>query len=123
MNLQFALAQGLRGIAIRRPEAAVPQHDGAAAVLALGDRAFEVAVIERVILGLDGKALVAGIERRALGHGPGFEDAIDFKAKVIVKPRRRVLLDDKARVFGRSDLRLAARLRRLREIPLLLVEG
>ena len=94
------MRRALAGIAVGRPEAAVPEHDGAAAILALGDGAFEVAVIERVIFGLDGKPLVAGVERGALGHRPGLEHAIDLKAQVIVKARGGVLLDDKARVFG-----------------------
>ena len=57
-------------VALGQPEAAIPQHDGAAAILALGDRALEVAVVERMVLDLDGEALVVRIERRALGHRP-----------------------------------------------------
>ena len=33
---------------------------------------------------------------RALGHRPGFEDAIKLKAKVVVQPAGRMLLDDEA---------------------------
>jgi hypothetical protein len=40
--------------------------DGPAAILALGGGAFEIAEIERMVFYRDGKALVAGIERRAL---------------------------------------------------------
>ena len=122
-EFELALAQRLGGIAVRGPEAAVPQHHRAAAILALGDGAFEVAVVERVVLGLDGKALVLGVEREALGDGPGLEDAIELEAQVIVQARGGVLLDDKAGVLGGSDLRRSARLRRLREIALALVEG
>ena len=55
-ELQLALGEGLADVLealLRRPVAAVPQHHRAATVLALGDRAFEVAVVERVILDLD----------------------------------------------------------------------
>src|SRR4051812_26397462 len=95
VNLSSPLRRGLCRVAISGPKAEVPEHDGAAAILALRDGALEVPVIERVILGLDGKALVAGVKRRALGQGPGFKDAIDLKTQVIVKPCRGVLLDDK----------------------------
>jgi hypothetical protein len=67
---QLAFAQGFGGIAIRRPEAPVPQHDGPAAILAFGDRALEVAVVEGVVLGFDRQALVCRIEGGALGDGP-----------------------------------------------------
>ena len=55
---QLALAQSLFRVAVSGPEAAIPQHDRAAAILSFGDGAFEVAVIERVVLGLHGKPLV-----------------------------------------------------------------
>ena len=64
--------------------AAVPQLDGAAAVLALGDRALEVAIIQRMVFDFHGQALVMRIERRALGHGPGFEYPVEFEAEIIV---------------------------------------
>ena len=83
-----------------RPEAAVPQHDRAAAVLALGDRAFEVAVVERVVLDLDRQPLVGGVERRALGHRPGLEHAVVLEAEIVVQAGGGMLLDDEARVFG-----------------------
>jgi hypothetical protein len=62
-ELEIALAQRRIDVAValRRPEPAVPEHDGAAAVLALGDRAFEVAIVERVVLDLDGQALVGRV--------------------------------------------------------------
>ena len=57
----------------RRPEAAVPELHGAAAVLALRNRALEIPVIERVILDFDREPSFGGIERRALGDRPGPE--------------------------------------------------
>jgi hypothetical protein len=119
---QLALSQGLGGIALCRPEAPVPEHDSPAAILAFGYGPFEIAIVEGVVLGLYGQALVLRIERRPLGRGPGLEHAIDFEAEIIVQPRRGMLLHDKAGVLRGSDLSLAARLGRLREIPLLLVE-
>ena len=124
-ELQLALAQrGFRiGAVFSRPETPVPQHDGAAAILALWDGAFKVSVFERMILDLDRQSLVMGVKRRPLRHGPRFENAVDFEAEIIMKASRCVLLDDEAGVIGRSNLRPAAWLVRLREIPFLLVEG
>src|SRR4051794_13327150 len=79
-KFELALAQRLGRIPVRSPEATVPQHNRAAAVLAFGDRAFEIAVVEGMVLGLDRKALVLGVERKALGHSPRLEDAIEFEA-------------------------------------------
>ena len=47
-------------IALGLPIAAVPELHGAAAILALGNRAFEIAVVERMILDLDRQAFVRG---------------------------------------------------------------
>src|SRR5688500_5861078 len=70
-KLELALAQGLVGVAlVGSPEPAIPQHDCAAAVFSLGDRPFKIAVVERMILNLDGEALVAGIEGRPFGDRP-----------------------------------------------------
>jgi hypothetical protein len=63
------------------PEAAVPKHHGAAAILALGDRPLEVAIVQRMVLHFDGKPLVAGIERGTLGHSPGLEDVAMLEAQ------------------------------------------
>ena len=60
------------------PLAAIPDHHRASAVLAFWDRAFKVAVIQRVIFNFDGEAPVLGVEGRALGDGPGFEDPLEF---------------------------------------------
>ena len=57
-------------IAHRLPGALVPQHHRAAAVLALGDRALELAVVERMVLDVHGEALVGRIGRGPLGDRP-----------------------------------------------------
>ncbi|GAA5174627.1 hypothetical protein GCM10023342_16040 [Modicisalibacter zincidurans] len=66
----------------RLPAAAIPQHDRAAAVGFLRDDAFEVAVIQGVVLDLDGQALFAGSETGALGQRPTLEHAVLFEAQV-----------------------------------------
>ena len=62
-EFQLTLAQLLLGgcIAFGRPETAVPELDGAAAVFALRDSALEVTVVERVIFYLDRETLVARV--------------------------------------------------------------
>src|SRR5690606_18437866 len=74
------------------PDAAVPEHHGAAPVLTLGDQAFEVAVLERVILRAHREALHRGIGDGSLRHGPAQEHAVPLEAEVVVEPPRRVLL-------------------------------
>jgi len=45
-NLRSPFASHLVGIAFRHPETAVPQHHGAAAILAFGNGAFKITIIE-----------------------------------------------------------------------------
>jgi hypothetical protein len=80
-ELQVSLAEGTFRIAsiIRGPEATIPQHDSAAAVLALRDRALEVSVIEWMVLYLHRESAMAWIERWPFRDGPGFEHAVQLK--------------------------------------------
>ena len=55
------------GAFVRSPPSAIPEHDGAAAVFALRDDPFEVAVFERVILDLNGEVFFAGHESGPFG--------------------------------------------------------
>src|SRR5262245_43841726 len=123
-EFQLALAQSLFRINtfFRHPEAPVPQHDGAATIFALRNRAFKVAVVEWMILDLDGQAPIAWIERRPLRDGPGLENAIDLQPQIVVKPGGSMLLDDEAGILSRLDPRLPARLRGFREVALGLIE-
>ena len=49
-----------------------------------------------MILDLHGEALVGRIERRPLGHGPGFQHAFHLQAKIIVQARGVMLLHHEA---------------------------
>ena len=51
---------------------AVPQHDASTAVFAFGNVAFEISVIERVILYVHGQMFRERLQARTLGNGPGF---------------------------------------------------
>ena len=68
-EFQVALLEAALGI-IGFPGAAIPQHDGAAAILIFRNGAFEIAVIERMVLDLDRESLVVRVERRATRHRP-----------------------------------------------------
>jgi len=103
--VQPPLAQRLERIAIlRRPGAFVPQQHLARAVLLFGNDAFELAVVERMILGLHGEALVGRIEAGSLRYRPALQHAFELEAKVVVQPCRRVALDVIAQrlFFGRK---------------------
>ena len=96
-----AAAVRCRGVALLgAPGAAVPQHDGAAAVLTLRDDAFEAAVFERVILDMHRQALLAGIEARPFRDRPALEHAVELEAKIVMQAPRRMLLDDEAQGRG-----------------------
>src|SRR5690606_23244377 len=104
-----------RAVAERFPIAPIPKLYRAAAILSFGDRAFEVAVVERMILDLDREALVLRIERWAPRHGPRLEDAVELEPQVEVQARRGVLLNHIAQAPRRFDRQRAARLGGLRE--------
>src|SRR5689334_23500187 len=76
-----------------------------------------------MVFHFDCKPPVVRIERRSLGHSPGFKDAVVLEPQIIVQARRIVLLDHEAQLFRWPDRRLAARLGGLFEIPLLPVGG
>src|SRR6476661_2693235 len=87
---QLTLAQSFGGLALGCPETTIPEHDGPATILTFRDGAFEVTIIEGMVLRFDGKTPGLGIERGTLGHRPGLENALHLKAQVKVKSPCRV---------------------------------
>src|SRR5258708_37153932 len=80
-EFERSLAVGGNGVVVRRlPGAVIPQEDGAAAILALGDDAFEPAIVERMVLDMHGQALLAGVEARSLGNRPALQDPVSLEA-------------------------------------------
>jgi hypothetical protein len=116
-EVQPALAQRIERIGVLgRPDPLVPQQHLAGPVLLLRDHAFELAVVERMILGLHREALVGRIEAWSLRHGPALQDALELEPKVVVQARRGVALDEIAQLL-RVALELSSpRLRRDAEI-------
>ncbi len=102
----------------RFPVAAVPELHRAAAVFSLGDRAFEVAVIERMVLDLHREPPLARVERWPFRDRPRLEHAVEFEAEIVVQSRGVVLLDDEASSFGPGYCGSATRFRRFFEIAL-----
>ena len=115
----MAFRIALAGVGERRPAALIPDDHGAAAILALRDGALEGEVFQRVVLGVDGQALLAGNEARAAGNGPALQNAIEFKPQIEVEAACVVLLHAEA-VAGRL-VGATLRLRGGCEVPLLRV--
>ena len=93
---EVALGVGLVRIAVGDPASPIPDHDGAAAILAIRDRALEGVVFDRMILDVDGKTLFVRIEARAARHRPALHHAVEFEPQIVVQPPRRMLLNDVA---------------------------
>jgi len=93
----------------------VPHDHRAGAVVAGGDHALEVGVLEGMVLGPHREALLLRIQGGALRHRPAREGAGDLEAQVVVEPPRRVLLHHEAagsaRPRGRGRVLPAERLR------------
>ena len=113
-EFEFAVAKCLLGIFVteRRPEAAIPQHHRAAAVLAFGNGAFEIAVVEGMVFDFDRQPLVIGIDRRTLGNRPGLEHAVQFEPQIVMQPRRVMFLNDEAKMLCRAARELTRSARR-----------
>ena len=98
-NLMSPLQPGsievLGGLLDPFERADVPEHHRARAV-SRGDHALELAVIDGVILGLDGEALLRGIEARTPRNRPREQDAVVLEAEVEMHARGPVFLHAEA---------------------------
>src|SRR5262249_55240949 len=87
-------------VALRVPAAAVPNHDGAAAILSLRDGSLECVVFDRMIFHVDRKPLLVRNEARAAGDRPALHHAVDLDPQGVVPTPRGVLLDDELIALG-----------------------
>jgi len=117
---QAALLQAGVRIAVGKPAPTVPDHDGAPAIFALGDGAFEFVVLDGVILDMDGEPLLARDQARAAGDRPALHHAVELQPEVVVQPAGGMLLDDEPIALG--PRRPPARLRGDVELALALVD-
>src|SRR5581483_8662190 len=81
----------------------VPDNDLAATVLTGGNDAFEGAVLERVVFGLDRQAAFLRVVRWPLGNRPTDQHPIDFQAEIVVESARRVFLDSERQRAAAAD--------------------
>src|SRR5262245_51176808 len=112
MKVELAAPQTVRRVPFGLPGAAVPDHYGAATILAWRDDAFKVRVVQWMVFDLDGQRFGLGIGGRAFGNGPTLQHAAQFEAEVVMQVAGGVLLHDKQPLASRA-LGRALGLRRL----------
>src|SRR3954468_6402377 len=75
---------------------AVPQKHASRAIIPCRDGAFEVAILDRMILNMHGEALLFGVQSRAFGNGPGLQNSAHFQAQIVMEPSGAMSLNAKA---------------------------
>src|SRR5262245_551447 len=83
------------GVALRQPMTTIPDHDRAAAILALRNGPFKLVVGDRVIFHLDSEAFFSWQQARPARHCPAFHYSVEFETQIVVQTRCSVLLNDK----------------------------
>src|SRR5277367_2064631 len=94
LEFEMALLQASVWIADGRPHAPIPDDNRTPAILALGDRSFEIGIFERVVLDGDREALFARDQARAAGHRPALEHAVERQPEIVMEPGSVVFLDN-----------------------------
>src|SRR6266850_2844355 len=100
----------------RRPRTEIPDPHGTSTVLAFRNRSLEGAVLDRVVLHLNGESPLPRIRAQALRDGPALQYTVQLQAEVVMQPRGSVLLDHEPPPLG--GLCTAPGLGRTAEIPL-----
>ena len=116
VDMAFLHAGG--GVVIGRPDALVPDDDGAAAIFTLGDGAFEGRIVDRMVLHMHGQPLLVRVEAGAACDRPAPQNAAMLETQVVMQARRRMLVDDEDAAAGLAARHLAGRLGCLGEIAL-----
>src|SRR6476660_3224308 len=118
-ELQHAMTIPVVWIALRSPDAAVPDQYRPPAVLLGGDDAFELRVFQWMVFDMHGQALLARIETWPLWHGPALQGPIELEPEIIVEARRGMFLNDIDRPFVRRTMsRMTGRLRAFHKVAL-----
>src|SRR5438477_3495822 len=63
----------------------IPNHDSAAAILAFGNDALELQIVDRVVLCLKASARLTILERNSLRHRPRLQHVVHFQSKVVME--------------------------------------
>src|SRR5258708_22241836 len=87
-------------VALRVPAAAIPNHDGAAAIFPPRDGSLEGVVFDRMIFHVDCEALLVRNETRAAGDRPALHHPVELEPQVIMQTPCGVLLDDEVISLG-----------------------
>ena len=90
--------------------APVPDLHGSRSVLALGDLALELEVLERVVLGAHRQPVLIRVRGDTTRHGPGREGAFVLEPQVPVQPASVVLMHHEAGLAGALAVLAALRL-------------
>ena len=101
-KLEFASFESLDWIDFGLPSAMIPPADGAGAVFALGDFAFEVGVFERMVFDFDREASFAWLGAGSFRNGPALQDAFELEAEIVVIVRGEMMLNDEYPFDARS---------------------
>src|SRR5436305_11306875 len=64
------------------------------AVVAFGDDPLEIAVLDGVVLDMDGEAFVGRVARRPFGHGPRFQHPVHLEPQIEMEPGGGMLVND-----------------------------
>ena len=78
----------------RHPHALVPEDDRAGSVVALRNHALELRIVQRMVLHVDGHALVLRVGRWSPGNGPREQHAVKLQPEIPVESGGIVLLHD-----------------------------
>ncbi|MNZ43557.1 hypothetical protein D3C78_611620 [compost metagenome] len=90
---QLALGIGLVCVTLWLPDATVPDDHIAGAIVTLRDTAFEIGVVERVILYVHRQASHLGVQGGPFGDGPAFQRTVQFQTEVVMQVAGVVLLN------------------------------
>ena len=74
--------------------AEIPHDHLAGAVLPLGDRPLESAVLQRMVFGVHRQVIDRGGLRQILRHGPRHQHTVALEPEVVMQPAGVMLLDD-----------------------------
>lgn len=99
---EFSLVKAVPRVPDGFPSAAVPDDDGAGAVLFRRNGPFKAAVVERVVFDMHRHTFLGRIATRAFWHGPAQQNPIELEAQIVVKAARPVLLNHISQLIARA---------------------
>jgi hypothetical protein len=86
---------------VQLERAAIPDPHRARPILAGRNLALELQVLQRMVLGVHGEAVLGRVRRNSVGDRPGCQDTVVLEPEIPVQAGGVVLLDDVPRRFLR----------------------